>query len=143
MIKCMYNLITLGETQKILFLILIKEIDNYVTCIKDIHPVSTHHYLILPKEHIRNAKQLKPEHIELYNKMLAAIDIISQKQGLDRAVTRTGFHWPPFNTVSHLHLHVISPISNIKFYKRYMYEPGSCWFTDYVKSRLQDNKLII
>lgn len=36
-----------------------------MTCIKDIHPVSTHHYLILPKEHIRNAKQLKPEHSEL------------------------------------------------------------------------------
>lgn len=30
-------------------------------CIKDIHPASDHHYLIIPKNHIQNAKELKPD----------------------------------------------------------------------------------
>lgn len=30
-------------------------------CIKDINPASDHHYLIIPKSHIPNAKDLKPD----------------------------------------------------------------------------------
>lgn len=36
-----------------------------MVCIKDIYPASTHHYLILPKRHIVNAKELKPSDAEL------------------------------------------------------------------------------
>ncbi|CAD1473593.1 unnamed protein product, partial [Heterotrigona itama] len=82
--------------------------DDYVTCIKDINPASTHHYLILPNKHINNAKELCSTDAELF--------------------TRTGFHWPPFNTISHLHLHVISPICNINLFKKFMYKPNSYWF---------------
>ncbi|OAD57270.1 Histidine triad nucleotide-binding protein 3 [Eufriesea mexicana] len=114
--------------------------DDYVTCIKDINPASTHHYLILPNKHIRNAKELRPEDAELYDRILSTVDIILEKQGLDPAATRTGFHWPPFNTVSHLHLHVISPINKINLFKRIMFEPHSYWFTDYVKSQLKVSK---
>lgn len=39
--------------------------DEDVTCIKDIRPASTHHYLIIPNRHIRNAKALKFEDAEL------------------------------------------------------------------------------
>ncbi|XP_066584405.1 adenosine 5'-monophosphoramidase HINT3-like [Prorops nasuta] len=112
--------------------------DDSILCIKDINPASTHHYLILPKQHIKNAKELKPEDRELYEKMLSAIDTLAQKQGFDLENTRTGFTWPPFNSVNHLHLHVISPIENLSLIRRIMFKPDSYWFvsTDYVKSRL-------
>lgn len=39
-----------------------------------------------------------------------------------------GFHWPPFNSINHLHLHVISPASEISMIHRQMYKPNSSWF---------------
>ena len=44
---------------------------------------------------------------------------------------RLGFHWPPFCSVYHLHLHVISPIDQIKFiYRKFgKYNPKCSWFT--------------
>ncbi|KAI4472965.1 hypothetical protein M0802_011715 [Mischocyttarus mexicanus] len=112
--------------------------DENVTVIKDINPVSTHHYLILPNKHIRNAKELKREHAELYDKMVETVQTVTEQQGLNIESTRTGFYWPPFNTVNHLHLHIISPIENLSFIKQIMFKPGSPWFvnTDYVKSYL-------
>lgn len=113
--------------------------DEYVTCIKDINPASTHHYLILPKRHIRNAKDLKQEDAEIYDKMTSIVDRITEMKGLDAACTLTGFHWPPFNTVHHLHLHVISPTNEINMWQRFMFRPDSFWFvsTEYVRSYLQ------
>lgn len=113
--------------------------DEHVTCIKDINPVSTHHYLILPNKHIRNAKELKSEDIELYDAMVSTIDKIIEKQCLDPAATRTGFHWPPFNTVDHLHLHVISPVDNMSLLRKFMFKANSYWFvsTEYVRSTLR------
>lgn len=33
---------------------------------------------------------------------------------------RMGFHWPPFYTIGHMHLHVISPVSSMSFLSRYV-----------------------
>ncbi|XP_025988539.1 histidine triad nucleotide-binding protein 3 [Solenopsis invicta] len=117
--------------------------DDDVTCIKDINPASTHHYLIIPNKHIRNAKTLKPEDSELFDKIVATVGIISEKLNLDPASIRTGFHWPPFNTVDHLHLHVISPVDKMNAMRKFMFNPNNFWFvgTDYVKSRLENCKL--
>ncbi|KAK2584874.1 hypothetical protein KPH14_002471 [Odynerus spinipes] len=114
--------------------------DEDVTCIKDIYPASTHHYLILPNRHIRNAKELRPSDKELYDKIVATIQIIVDKQGLDINSTRTGFHWPPFNTVHHLHLHVISPVENMSLVGQMKFKLNSPWFvsTDYMRSRLEE-----
>lgn len=116
--------------------------DEDVTCIKDIRPASTHHYLIIPNRHIRNAKALKLEDAELFNKIVATVNIITEKLGLDPASTRTGFHWPPFNTVDHLHLHVISPIEQMNIMRKMMFSPKTYWFvsTDYVRSYLESCK---
>ncbi|KYN19534.1 PREDICTED: histidine triad nucleotide-binding protein 3-like [Trachymyrmex cornetzi] len=117
--------------------------DENVTCIKDINPVSTHHYLIIPNKHIRNAKTLQPEDSELFDKIVTTVGIISEKMNLDPASTRTGFHWPPFNTVHHLHLHVISPIEKMSGLRKLMFpNPNNYWFVspDYVKSRLENSK---
>lgn len=113
--------------------------DEDVTCIKDISPVSTHHYLILPNRHIKNAKELKFTDAELYEKMISTVNVVMQKQNLKPESTRTGFHWPPFNTVHHLHLHVICPLEEMNFFRKRMFMPDSYWFvsTDYVRSYIQ------
>ncbi|XP_033208922.1 histidine triad nucleotide-binding protein 3-like [Belonocnema kinseyi] len=115
--------------------------DDALICIKDIKPASTHHYLILPKRHIPNPKELKKEDEELYDKMVETVDVLVNQQGFEKSSTRTGFHWPPFNTVNHLHLHVISPIESMGIIGRMMFKPDSFWFvnTDYVKSRFQSS----
>jgi hypothetical protein len=41
---------------------------------------------------------------------------------------RLGFHYPPFNSVQHLHLHAISPASSMSFVSRLIFRPGSWWF---------------
>ncbi|KAH0553707.1 histidine triad nucleotide-binding protein 3-like [Cotesia glomerata] len=111
--------------------------DDDLICIKDINPASDHHYLIIPKNHIANAKELKLEDEPLFDKIVDTVEVVAAQQGLDLGSTRTGFHWPPFNTVNHLHLHVIYPVENMNFLKRQMFRPNSLWFvsTDYVKSR--------
>ncbi|KAG8034885.1 hypothetical protein G9C98_007961 [Cotesia typhae] len=111
--------------------------DDDLICIKDINPASDHHYLIIPKNHIANAKELKLEDESLFDKIVDTVEVVAAQQGLDLGSTRTGFHWPPFNTVNHLHLHVIYPVENMNFLKRQMFRPNSLWFvsTDYVKSR--------
>ena len=66
--------------------------------------------------------------------MVETVDVLANKQGFEKSSTRTGFHWPPFNTVNHLHLHVISPIENMSFVGRMMFKPDSFWFVSVRKS---------
>ncbi|XP_012270336.2 histidine triad nucleotide-binding protein 3-like isoform X2 [Orussus abietinus] len=115
--------------------------DDHVACIKDIHPASTHHYLIIPKTHIPNAKVLTQKDEEIFDKLVATVDVVAELQGFDLSSVRTGFHWPPFNTINHLHLHVIAPLENMDFLRRIMFKPNSWWFvgTDYVKSHIQSS----
>lgn len=40
---------------------------------------------------------------------------------------RFGFHYP-FVMISHLHLHVISPVSEMGFFGRLLFRPNSYWF---------------
>lgn len=49
-------------------------------------------------------------------------------QGGSVATARLGFHWPPFHTVSHLHLHIIAPESEMGFIARGMFKANSFWF---------------
>lgn len=43
---------------------------------------------------------------------------------------RLGFHWPPFCTISHLHLHAISPEDQIKtlYWLCGVFSPNTPWF---------------
>ncbi|XP_043284155.1 histidine triad nucleotide-binding protein 3-like [Venturia canescens] len=114
--------------------------DDEVLCIKDIKPASRHHYLIIPKTHIPNAKSLKAEDEPLYDKLVNTVASVCTQQGINTSSMRTGFHWPPCNSVNHLHLHVIAPVNEMGFVHRLMFKENSFWFvsTDYVKSLFKD-----
>ncbi|VDI43754.1 Hypothetical predicted protein [Mytilus galloprovincialis] len=106
---------------------------------RDIRPASNHHYLVIPKIHIPNPKQLNQSHIPLVEKLISiGQQVLTEKKG-DIDDTSYGFHWPPFNSISHLHLHVISPASSMSWFQRVIFRPNSFWFVtaEWLISRLK------
>lgn len=39
-----------------------------------------------------------------------------------------GFHWPPFNSMNHLHMHGMAPVSNMRFIQRQIFKKDSFWY---------------
>ncbi|XP_023703548.1 histidine triad nucleotide-binding protein 3 isoform X1 [Cryptotermes secundus] len=111
--------------------------DEYVV-FPDIKPAARHHYLIVTRKHIRNAKQLTVEHKSLVEKLVQIAKQVLNENGADLSDVRFGFHWPPFNSIQHLHLHAICPASSMSFVSRLIFRPDSWWFVspEYVMSRL-------
>ena len=116
--------------------------DDDFVCFRDIRPVASHHYLIVPRQHLPNAKYLDHSHASIVERMVEVGMSLLERQGGDRNDVRTGFIWPPFTTVKHLHLHVISPTSDLGFFSRHVvYKPDgwafatSDWTISYLKSK--------
>ncbi|CAG9761723.1 unnamed protein product [Ceutorhynchus assimilis] len=108
----------------------IKFENDEILIFKDIKPAAIHHYLSIPKEHIANVNSLNsPEHKGLLDRLLAEGKKAVEDQGGDVNDLRLGFHLPPFNTVGHLHLHVISPASSMGLMHRIMFKPHTLWFS--------------
>lgn len=51
-----------------------------------------------------------------------------QKHGIDLADVSYGFHWPPFVSVKHLHMHGIAPVSKMRFFGRIVFKPINIWY---------------
>lgn len=66
--------------------------------------------------------------MSLVQKMIDAGKNVMQEKGCNLEDTITGFHWPPFNSVNHLHLHVINPASEMGFISRMIFKPNTWWF---------------
>ena len=75
--------------------------------------------------------------------MVATVDLIANQKGFEKSSIRTGFHWPPFNTVNHLHLHVISPIEDMGTLHRIMFKPDSYWFVSVRRSFKNQNTFLL
>lgn len=39
-----------------------------------------------------------------------------------------GFHWPPFISVAHLHMHGLAPTNQMNFLARWIFKPINYWF---------------
>ncbi|CAL8095250.1 unnamed protein product [Calicophoron daubneyi] len=80
-----------------------------VMLFKDIRPKAKYHYQCIPKRHIKNINHLTSLDVNLLTDMKAcAVEFLSQEnQSPDDF--RFGFHRPPFNSVQHLHMHILGP----------------------------------
>ncbi|XP_064392563.1 adenosine 5'-monophosphoramidase HINT3-like [Halichondria panicea] len=84
----------------------------------DRKPVSDHHYLVIPRQHIRDPRVLTKDDIPLVEKMVSIGKRVLQEKGGSEEDSRMGFHWPPFLFVKHLHLHVMAPVANMSWFQR-------------------------
>ncbi|KAF5396432.1 Histidine triad nucleotide-binding 4 isoform 2 [Paragonimus heterotremus] len=97
-----------------------------VLLFKDICPMAPHHYQCIPKRHIKNINQLNRSNIPLLMEMKnCAIEYLKTAE-VDIGDFLLGFHKPPFNSVHHLHLHVIGPVQHIRF--RVKFDPALFMF---------------
>ncbi|MFB3915868.1 MAG: histidine triad nucleotide-binding protein [Terriglobales bacterium] len=82
--------------------------DDRVLVIEDIKPVAPTHVLILPKRHIIDIKNAKPEDAEIigYSHLIAAK--IARERGIEEGY-RTVYNVGPRSgqSVFHLHLHLV------------------------------------
>ncbi|GLH03598.1 POC1 centriolar protein homolog [Gryllus bimaculatus] len=103
--------------------------DDLYMVFPDIKPAAEHHYLVITKQHIPNAKHLKSAEDQVIVSDLVRIGKqVLQERGGNLSDAIFGFHWPPFNSISHLHLHVISPANRLSFISRAIFRPDSWWF---------------
>lgn len=102
--------------------------DAETVVFRDIKPCTTHHYLVVTKEHIYGPKSLKKPDSLLVQQMVTNGRQVLQTKGADMEDVRLGFHWPPFTSVNHLHMHAISPVSGMNFISKGIYRPGTPWF---------------
>ncbi|XP_024124211.1 histidine triad nucleotide-binding protein 3 isoform X1 [Oryzias melastigma] len=103
--------------------------DEEISCFRDIKPGAPHHYLVVPTKHVGNGKSLSKEHVPLVNRLVDIGKEILQKNNVtDLSDVRFGFHWPPFCSVTHLHLHVLAPASQMGFMSRLIFRLNSYWF---------------
>ncbi|XP_037641636.1 histidine triad nucleotide-binding protein 3 [Sebastes umbrosus] len=104
-------------------------VDEDISCFRDIKPGAPHHYLVVPTKHVGNCKSLSKEHVPLVKRLVETGKEILQKNNVtDLSDVRFGFHWPPFCSVTHLHLHVLAPVSQMSFMSRVIYRLNSYWF---------------
>lgn len=118
--------------------------NDVVVAFKDIRPATDHHYLIVPKTHSGNPKSLSAERLSLVKEMRGYAQEVLTQQGVSSAKESSlyGYHWPPFNTIQHLHLHAIGNRASMSFMARMAYMNNSMWFVthDWLVQRLENMK---
>ncbi|KAJ7381276.1 Histidine triad nucleotide-binding protein 3 [Desmophyllum pertusum] len=116
--------------------------DEKIAVFPDRRPAAKHHYLVIPKDHYGNPKSLYSEdHVELVERLLEVGKSVIADTEADSEDVLYGYHWPPFNSIQHLHLHVISPRTQMGFFARQIFKPNSFWFVthDWLLDRLKKN----
>ena len=76
---------------------------------RDINPAAPTHVLVIPREHIVDVSDVRPEHAEIVAGLYAACRQVAEKEGIAsggyRVVANVGDD--AGQTVHHLHLHVV------------------------------------
>mmetsp|Transcript_14322 Transcript_14322/g.30787 ORF Transcript_14322/g.30787 Transcript_14322/m.30787 type:complete len:197 (-) Transcript_14322:3406-3996(-) len=121
------------------------ESDTLLT-FRDRTPRAPLHLLVIPKQFIKSIRNVSPDDIDLVASMKEmALDVIEREQPTayqsDDFVLC--FHVPPFNSVDHLHLHVLAPATEMDYIMRYgKYRNGTPWciYVDDALGRLKIGK---
>jgi histidine triad (HIT) family protein len=80
-----------------------------VFAFRDVNPTAPTHVLVVPREHVRDATEIAPEHGSLLADLIAAANEIARADGVDESGYRLVLNVGPDagQSVFHLHLHVI------------------------------------
>ena len=79
--------------------------DEHVIAFHDISPYASTHLLVVPKRHVKNLWALKDEDLYLLQHMRRVALGLAERYG--DAGCDLVFHKPAFNSILHLHLHVM------------------------------------
>ncbi|KPV73812.1 uncharacterized protein RHOBADRAFT_45103 [Rhodotorula graminis WP1] len=82
--------------------------DGEFVVFKDRSPGSKVHLLAVPKRHVDSVKTLEVEDVSMLERMKHLGRRVLVEQGVPEGEQRLGFHIPPFFSVNHLHLHLLS-----------------------------------
>ncbi|CAG9790535.1 unnamed protein product [Diatraea saccharalis] len=130
--SCIFcNIVNKLEDTEILFE------DKQVCVFRDIKPASKFHILTVPKRHIEDVKSLTTSDKDLAQHMLSVAHELLAKNNLTVQDARIGYHWPPFRSVKHLHLHTIAPESQMGILGRMIFKRNSYWFVSVSNSCLK------
>lgn len=130
--------------------------NEHIVIFRDIRPASDHHYLAVPKNHMHNVRSLtvndkdlsklwksfrtKSKHYTFiwWNFISFIFPAVLEMQNELRNLLGTknvnlddvsyGFHWPPFTSIDHLHMHAIAPASKMGFFARLVFKPINMWY---------------
>ncbi|CAH8487052.1 unnamed protein product [Schistosoma turkestanicum] len=107
---CIFCSIAYGKTSQA-----IRFETNDIVIFDDHLPKAQYHFQCVPKKHIKNAKSLTYEDIPLVVNMInCGRNYLTKQLQLDPEEFLFGFHWPPFNSVHHLHMHIIGPKQSVR-----------------------------
>ena len=108
------------------------ESDTLLT-FRDRSPRAPLHGLVIPKRYIMGVRNLSPDDLNTVTEMKEmALDVIRKEQpeAYSEEDYTLCFHIAPFNSVDHLHLHVLAPASSMDYIFRYgKYRNGTIWCT--------------
>ena len=97
---------------------------------RDRSPRAPLHALVIPKCHIPSVDNLNPTDVDLVTSMKnLGLDILRAEEpdALERCDYIMCFQVPPFNSVNHLHLHVLAPVSKMSVLMRFVYKVDTFW----------------
>lgn len=113
---------------------------------QDRTPKAKFHALVIPKRFIATVKTLTKDDLPILTEMREmGLGLLEQQQpqAFQRQDFILCFHLPPFNSVDHLHLHVLAPASQMNLLYRFgKYQMGTCWCADEatIRQRLLSGK---
>jgi len=76
---------------------------------RDLNPAAPTHVLVIPRQHIDNADELRGEHAGVLSDVFATAQAVARSEGVAESGYRLVFNVgdDASNSVPHLHLHVI------------------------------------
>jgi histidine triad (HIT) family protein len=92
--------------------------NDRVLAFDDIHPIAPVHVVVIPKDHIPTLLDVKPETMESFNAVIAAVQEVARIKGIDQRGFKTVINTNKEGgqVIFHLHVHVLGG-GNIKLEK--------------------------
>jgi len=83
--------------------------DDMVLAVLDIQPRAPVHFMVIPREHVPDARDIRGEHGPLLSRMFTVATQVAKDEGVGESGYRLAFNVGPAAgmTVDHLHLHCV------------------------------------